>query len=371
MSIKVKDVISIMEAHFPLRLAEEWDNSGLQIGDLEQNVQKVGLALDPSPHIIGQAGQAGIELLITHHPFLFNPVKRIDFASPTGKLIKTLVESGITLYSAHTNLDIADQGLNTFLANKLDLREIQPLSSSRRESLIKLVVYVPVTHEEQVRLAINRAGAGHTGSYRDCSFRVQGTGTFRPLKGTHPFIGRLDELQEVEEFRLETILPRNILPPVLQAMIQAHPYEEVAYDLYPLANPGPDLTPGRGGILGDTMSLEDLAILVKSRLKLDSVKVVGDLRRLVKRVAVITGSGASFIEEVRNQGFEVLITGDVKYHEACAARDSGLSIIDAGHQGTEEIVVELLDSLLRDESRSRGMAFTLIPLYEKKCLKNI
>ncbi|HWP95851.1 MAG TPA: Nif3-like dinuclear metal center hexameric protein [Syntrophomonadaceae bacterium] len=371
MSVTVKDLTSIMEEYFPLHLAEEWDNSGLQVGDLNQSVQRVGLALDPSPKIIEKACHAGVELLITHHPLLFSPVKKVDFTSTTGKLIKQLIESGITLYSAHTNLDIAEQGLNFYLAKQLDLQEIQPLPSSRHELLYKLVVYVPVTHEEQVRRAVNQAGAGHIGAYRDCSFRVPGTGTFRPLAGTKPFLGRINELEEVEEFRLETILPHKLVPQVLKAMKAAHPYEEVAYDLYALANRGSDLAPGRSGILPELMKLEELAQHVKSRLGLDSVKVVGDLERKVNRVAVISGSGASFIEAVYRQGIQVLITGDVKYHEACFARDIGLAIIDAGHQGTEEVAVELLATLLQAEAQTRGLIIRIISLYEEICLKNI
>jgi len=370
MESKVKDIMAILEKHYPLYLAEEWDNCGLQIGDCEQRIAKLAVALDPSPDIIKQAVSIGADLLVTHHPLFFAPLKTIDYRTPTGSLIKILSDSNMSVYSAHTNLDSAPRGLNQHLAELIGLEDITPLSSGRRESLFKLTVYVPESHLEVVREALGQAGAGHIGLYSHCSFGVAGQGTFKPLPGSQPYIGSPNQLEKVAEYRLETIVYQRSISETVQKMLAVHPYQEVAYDLYPLANPGRLISPGRKGSLPETITLEGLAGRVKEVLKLSSIKVAGGLEKSINRVAVVSGSGASFIKSIAAEGLDVLVTGDVKYHDACLSRDLGLCLIDAGHHGSEQIMVGMLSSMLEQELEAKHLDCQVMNLYEPDCLKN-
>lgn len=368
MQTTVKDIIDIMEANYPLFLAEEWDNCGLQVGSFNQAVNTVAVALDPSPEIVSKAREVRADLLITHHPLLFNPLKSLDFGRMPGSLIKTIIESQISVYSAHTNLDSAARGINQFLAEMFGLECIEPLPGVNETPLMKLAVFVPAGHYEKVRQAIFDAGAGHIGKYDSCSFGARGTGTFRALEGANPYIGSLNQLEEVQEVRLESVFYQSEMKQVITAMLEAHPYEEAAYDLYRLSNPGRPISAGRVGRLKQPVKLEELVQQVKGRLSLDAVRVVGKPGRKVSRVAVVSGSGASFIDRLIKDGVDVLITGDLKYHEACLARDNGFSIIDAGHQGTEQVMVEIVTSMLQKETEKGGNFCKIIGLYEEKCM---
>ncbi len=371
MTVWAKDIITLMEEEFPLRLAESWDNSGLQIGSSDKQVGRILIALDLDSFVLKQAVKQQVDMIITHHPLFFKPIKNINYASPLGKMIKTLVSKDITVYAAHTNLDAAQKGLNQALAEKLELVNIEPLYPASREVLFKLVVYVPATHLEEVRAAICTAGAGNIGKYADCTFRARGTGTFRPGQNTNPFIGKTGELEEVDEFRLETIIYESDLKQVLDSIHQAHPYEEVAYDLYRLENEGRMFSPGRKGCLVEKTSLQDYAVRVKELLGVKSLRVVGDWESNIKNVAVISGSGASLMSRVINQNIDLLVTGDLKYHEAKDAEAAGLKVIDAGHQGTEAIVVPLLIDYLKPKLTNQNLDVELIPCTSPDCIKEI
>jgi dinuclear metal center YbgI/SA1388 family protein len=371
MMVRAKDIMNLMEEEFPLYLAESWDNSGLQVGSGDKKVGRILIALDLDSFVLKQAVEQQVDMIITHHPLFFKSVKNINYASPLGKMIKTLVSADITVYAAHTNLDAAEQGLNQALAEKLGFVDIEPLYSASKEALFKLVVYVPATHLEEVRAAICTAGAGYIGKYADCTFRTQGTGTFRPGQDTNPFIGKTGELEEVDEFRLETVIYEQDLKKVLNSMHQAHPYEEVAYDLYRLENEGRVFSLGRKGCLVEKTSLQDYAFRVKELLGVKSLRVVGDLDSMVKNVAVISGSGASLMNQVIGQNIDLLVTGDLKYHEAKDAEAAGLKVIDAGHQGTEALVVPLLVDYLTTKLTSQNLLVELTPCISPECIKDI
>jgi len=350
----------VLEEHFPVGLAEEWDNVGLQLGSCQKEVSRVMVALDTDRNTVRQVQEKRVDLLVTHHPLFFKSVDSLNFDTPQGWLAGELTRAGVTVYAAHTNLDAAPGGLNQFLAEKLGLEEITPFQRGREEHLFKLVVYIPRTHLEEVREAICTAGAGFIGSYSDCTFRVAGTGTFMPREGSHPFIGEVGRVEEVEEYRLETVVPERRLSAVLGAMWSVHPYEEVAYDLYRLSNRGIIHTPGRRGLLPEPMNLNELAELVKRRLNLPYVLVVGDGEDRVRQVGVVSGSGASFLRQARAEGLDVLVTGDLKYHDARDAEALGLNVIDAGHYGTEIVVVQLLAGLLQREAKARKWGIEVI-----------
>ncbi len=371
MMVRAKEIITLMEEEFPLHLAESWDNSGLQIGSTDKKVGRILIALDLDSFVLKQALEQQVDMIITHHPLIFKPIKNINYASPLGRMVKSLVSADITVYAAHTNLDAAERGLNQALAEKLGLVNIEPLYQASRETLFKLVVYVPASHLEEVRAAICTAGAGCIGKYADCTFRARGTGTFRPGQNTNPFIGKTGKLEEVDEFRLETIIYESDLKQVLDSMHKAHPYEEVAYDLYSLENEGRVFSPGRKGYLVQEMSLRDYAHQVKDLLAVKFLRAVGNLDGMVKNVAVISGSGASLMNRVVNQSIDLLVTGDLKYHEAKDAEAAGLKVIDAGHQGTEAIVVPLLIDYLNPKLADQNLEVELIPSTSPDCIKDI
>ncbi|HNX29192.1 MAG TPA: Nif3-like dinuclear metal center hexameric protein [Syntrophomonadaceae bacterium] len=344
--VKVKDIIAIMEKYFPLHLAEDWDNVGLQAGSREKEVKRIVIALDLDEQMVEEALKSEADLIITHHPLFFKAIKNIDYNKPGGRLLKSIIAADLAVYSAHTNLDAAEAGMNQVLAEKLGLKNIQPLFAGSEDKLVKLAVFVPFTHLKQVREAINKAGAGHIGNYSDCSFQTAGTGTFRPLDGSKPFLGSQGILAETDEYRLETIAYEHDIERIIQAMIDAHPYEEAAYDVYPLLNRGKIYSIGRKGLWPETADLKACARQIKARLNLDTIKIAGEMGKTIRQVAVIGGSGASLIPKIITQDIDLLITGDIKYHEAQEANKFGLAVIDAGHQETEQIIVPYIKSLL-------------------------
>lgn len=371
MQARVKDITQIMENLFPVYLAEKWDNVGLQIGSYQNPASRVLIALDIDNDVLQYGIEQKVDMIITHHPLFFNGIKSINYDQSQGSLLKGIIEAGITVYSAHTNLDAGERGLNQILAERIGLNDIKPLDKHHTEILYKLVVYVPVDHESIVRQAILEAGAGHIGMYKDCSFRMKGTGSFRPLEGSRPFIGQEGSLEELDEYRLETVVPQPKLEKVLQKMQQAHPYEEVAYDVYRLEKPGSVFSLGRMGKLSTEMTLQELCLQIKNCLGLESVRVVGDLKQSVKKVGVVSGAGASFIEKSRGKGCDVLLTGDLKYHEAKNAMELGIAVIDAGHQGTEQIMSNYLCNVLEEEIQKKGINVELVPDINQECIITI
>jgi dinuclear metal center YbgI/SA1388 family protein len=358
-TLRVQDLLGVLHGIFPPDLAEEWDNVGLQVGDPAAPVQRVLIALDPGVEAVAASCAHGAQLLITHHPLLFKPLRRLTPDDPVGRVVWQAVRGGVAIIAAHTNLDVAADGLNRWLAARLELSEVEPLQPVAGH-LLKLVVFVPTEHGEAVADALFAAGAGQIGAYDQCSFQAPGIGTFRPSPGTTPFIGSIGHRERVEELRLETIVPQRRLGRVLEKMLKAHPYEEVAYDLVPLSNELPGTGLGRIGKLTAPLSLAALSDRVKNLLECASVRVVGSLERPVSRIAVCGGSGAGLIQEAQRRGADVLVTGDVKYHEARQAEDLGLALLDAGHFATERLAAAELASRLGAEAAARGWCLDIL-----------
>lgn len=346
MPVKCQTLISLIEEFAPKNLAEDWDNIGLQIGDPAAEVSKVMLTLDVNLDVALEAAEAGVDLIISHHPIIFKPMKNIRYDLPKGKLVGTLIQKGINVYAAHTNLDSAPEGVNAVLGTTLGLKDLQVLAPSSEEKLCKLVVFVPVGYEDAVLEAMSKAGAGCIGKYSECSFQIPGTGTFRPLPGAEPFTGEVGKLERTSEIRLETILPQKYLSRVIKAMEKAHPYEEVAYDLLPLLNKGPVHGLGRVGKLAEPMTLKNFAARVKTALGLETLRIGGDQDKIIKKVALCGGSGASLASKAAFAGADVLLTGDIKYHEGQDLLAGGMTFIDAGHYATEQVIVPVLKEFL-------------------------
>lgn len=331
----------------PFAWAEEWDNVGLQIGNGECGVEAILVTLNVDFASINEARQKGANLIVAHHPVIFRPLHKLHYDRPVGKVIRELVNHRTNVIVAHTNLDFAPQGVNYQLGQLLGLQGMQVLQVRGHEEYYKLVVFVPQGYEDSVREAMGKAGAGWIGNYSFCTFQVPGTGTFMPLEGSNPFQGEIGRLEKAEEVRLETMIPKRKSDNIIGAMLKAHPYEEVAYDLYPLANEGVPWGLGMIGNLPQPISLSDLVDEVKERYLVPAVRVVGDLDLKVKRIAVCGGSGGSVVGAAVAKGADVLIAGDIKYHDALDADAQGLAVIDAGHQATEEPVVPAVADYLR------------------------
>lgn len=327
----VKQVMRLMESWAPTSLAENWDNVGLLVGDKNQTVQKIMITLDVLECVVDEAIEKDIDLIIAHHPIIFPQIKKIDFSSPKGKVLEKLIKHQISVYVAHTNLDIANGGVNDMMANALQLEQTKPLVPRTTENLYKLVIYVPTTHVEKIGQALGEAGAGHIGNYSHCTFRTEGMGTFLPLEGTNPYLGKQGEIEHVEEYKIETIVSERDLQKVLSAVKNAHPYEEMAYDIYPLSNKGETLGLGRVGHVKKEMTLLDYVEVVKNALDVPHVRFTGDENRNIKKVAVLGGSGKSYISYALSAKADVFITGDLTFHEAQDAEQSGLALIDPGH----------------------------------------
>ncbi|SHG96400.1 Nif3-like dinuclear metal center hexameric protein [Tepidibacter thalassicus] len=348
----VKDIIKIFEAKYPKHLAYNWDNVGLIIGDINSKVKKILVTLEATTEVVNEAVEKDIDLIITHHPFLFKGLKSINKNTPKGNSIYKLIQDNISLYSAHTNFDIAYDGLNDAIANVLDLEDVKILDKTYTESLYKIVVYTPVSHEESVRNAMAKAGAGHIGNYSCCTFNTKGIGTFMPLENTNPYIGRKGGLETVEEIKIETICKNRNLNNVINEMLKVHPYEEVAYDIYKLKNEGQEYGIGRVGLIKENMTLGVFSQIVKEKLNLKDLRFVGDPNKEIKKVAIVSGSGSEFIIKAYNKGADVLITGDVKYHDAQDAVEMGMAVIDAGHFGSENIFSDVVVEYLKKELKN-------------------
>ncbi len=347
MPVKVRDLICLLESYAPPRLAESWDNVGLLAGSPESIVDKVLLTLDVTPDVVKKAVGEKAQLIISHHPLLFSPVKSLAQTGWQNKMLAELIKNDIAVYSAHTNLDIAEGGVNDVLAAKLSLNNVGNLYLTQKEQLRKIAVFVPVSHAEQVACAMTEAGAGHIGKYSGCTFQAKGTGTFRPLAGASPFIGEAGRLERVEEVKIETVVTQECQQSVLAAMLATHPYEEVAYDMYSLLNSVGETSLGRIGELAEEMTVREFAAFARNALYLPGIRYA-DAGKPVKKVAVCGGAGGDLVKEALVAGADVLLTGDVKYHAAQEATFAGLSIVDAGHQGTERHIMPVLAAKIED-----------------------
>jgi len=344
----LKTIAKKIEAKYPLNLAYDWDNVGLLVGDFNMNIDKVLVVLEANEKVIDEAIEKNIDLIITHHPFIFKKMNKINTMDLKGKLIYKLIKNDIALYSMHTNFDIAYEGLNDYFMKLMGFEDSKVLEITNTETLYKLVVYVPNSHADKVKNALSDAGAGHIGNYSHCSFATSGIGSFKPLYNSNPYIGSLGEVELVEEVKIETIVPQRILGGVINSMIKVHPYEEVAYDIYKLENKGNHVGLGRISKLQENLTLEELCNKIKEKLNMDHIRVVGNLNDKISKVAVVTGSGADMFKKAKKSGADVLITGDMKYHDAQDALDIGMNVIDCGHFNTEDIFKDAISIYLEE-----------------------
>ncbi len=332
----IKEFQKIFEEHTPPAIAWKGDTVGLQIGRGNESIRNVLIALDATMDILKEALKKKANLIITHHPLLFHPLKNLTPSSRVGEIAMFATENRIALYAAHTNLDSVKWGVNFALAKKLGVQNVKILSPIK-ESLTKVVVFVPHDHVDRVAEAMYDAGAGMFSKYDKCSFRGEGIGTFRGMNDARPFLGTVGKLEKAQEVRLEMLCESWKIGAVLSAMLKAHPYEEVAYDMYPLMNRNTEYGLGAIGDMPKTMSEKTFLDLVKKKLKSGSLrfsKGAGSIRR----VAVCGGSGSEFINDAISQGADAMVTADLKYHTFQDVENKIL-LVDAGHYETEQIVL--------------------------------
>ncbi len=338
--MECKEIVRLMEKQAPAKYALDWDNVGLLVGRDNKEVKRVMIALDPTLSVIEQAIKNNVDMLITHHPLIFSSIKRVNFNDPVGKKIFLLANNDISYYAAHTNLDVA---IMADLAGEMfSLTNTKPLEESFGEALCKVSVFVPVSHAVKVRDAMTREGAGFIGGYSHCTFSVDGKGTFKALDGSEPYVGMLNELTNVEETKIETVVTQEKLDNVIKAMLKVHPYEEVAYDVYKLENKIDERGIGIRGYISNDVTLEQFAALVKEKFEADKIRISGNLKKKIVTVAISPGAGKSVVKHAIKSKVDVLITGDIDHHTALDAAEAGLSIIDAGHFCTEHFVVNYL-----------------------------
>jgi len=351
--MRVRDIEASVEDWAPRDIAWEGDNIGLQVGSPRAIVHGILVCVDVTEATIAEARRRRANLIISHHPLLFRPAASINTASATGRCLAALLKYDIALLSAHTNLDFTRGGTSHALGQRLGLTAMEFLRRPFQRDM-KLTTFVPEAYVDRVVSALATAGAGRIGEYEKCSFRVAGTGTFRGAAGSHPMIGTAGRFQRVSEVRLEMIVPRTRAESAIEALKAAHPYEEVAFDLYPLANPSTDAGMGVIGNLPERRTLGSFLQAIKRALNADRLRFTGNRRTPVARVAVCGGSGSELLGEAIAAGADAFVTADVKYHTFHEAAGR-IALIDAGHYETELPVVAALVRYLRSELRRHNL----------------
>ena len=343
----VRDVERCIEAWAPREIAWEDDNPGLQCGDSNTVVKGILVALDSSSDVVEEAYKRNANLIVTHHPLLFRPLRSIPTDSLRGRVIGALMRRRIALYSAHTNLDFTRGGTSFALADALKLKNTGFLHRPYR-IFKKIVTFVPAEDCDRVAEAMARAGAGVIGNYDSCSFRTEGTGTFRGNESSSPRRGRRGALERVREVRLEMLAPSWKVDAVVEAMRRAHPYEEVAYDVYASEHRSGEHGMGVIGDLASPVSLRTFLGTVRRSLGTGALRYTGDVRRTIRRVAVCGGSGSDLTGEALRKGADVFVTADIKYHGFQDAPPA-MALVDAGHFETELPVIPALVARLRQD----------------------
>ncbi len=341
--MRIREITGYLEEQFPLSYQEDYDNCGLITGDQESEVIGVLISLDVTEILLEEAIHLGCNLVIAHHPLIFTGIKKLTGEDAVQKMIITAIKNNIGIYALHTNLDNAAAGLNHFVADKLGIVNTRVLSP-RSGMLSKLVTFCPVDYAENVRKAIFEAGAGHIGHYDCCSYNITGEGTFRASEGANPFVGNINELHVEKEIRIEVIFLNPLQNRILQALTAAHPYEEVAYDIYPLENAFSGAGAGLIGELKKEKELMEFLAEVKSVLSIPVLRHTYPTMDKIKKVALCTGSGSFLISDARKAGADLFLTADLKYHDFFGVAPMILS--DIGHFESEQFAKDLIHAIL-------------------------
>ena len=355
----VGDWVALVDGVYPERDAEGWDSTGLQVGDPAATVTGVLVVLDVTEAVLEEAVRVGAELVVAHHPLLLRPLARLTPATAPGRLALSAASRGIALLAAHTNVDVAVEGTTDPVMRTLGIDDAVPLAPAPGPGTVKLATFVPAEHTEAVLEALAQAGAGRIGEYDECSFRVAGTGTFRPSEAADPAVGERRVRNAVAEDRLEMILPRTRVASAVAALRSAHPYEEVAFDVFPLVDVDQEDAAkglGRVGSLPEPLPLRKLCDLLATGLPAPHLRAAGKLDAPVRRVAACGGAGDSLVGAALAAGAEVYVTGDLRHHVTLDALTMGLAVVDAGHHATEAPAMATVLEQLQGAAARRGLS---------------
>ncbi len=356
----VADIMQIIDNMAPGRLAEEWDNAGLQYGDSDRPVSTVLVALDPAFKAVETAARTGAQMLVTHHPLIFKPLKQIDTRSSAGRVIDFAARNDIAIYCAHTNLDSAEGGVNDVLAGMVGLESVRPLSVAREPQRYKLVVYAPAADAEPIAAAVSGTPAGVIGDYSGCAFFQEGRGRFVPGEDSIPYTGEPGKVFSGDETRIEMPVSEIHLDEVLRRIRKVHPYETMAYDIIPLYREKTGVGLGRIGQLQQEKTLGSLALEIRDSMGLSCVKIAGSPEMSVRTAALCSGGGGGMVGDFLSSSAQVYISGDLNHHIALDIAAAGKGLIDIGHFASERPVVPVLSRRIREACEKKGFAVEII-----------
>ncbi|MFN4855054.1 MAG: Nif3-like dinuclear metal center hexameric protein [Bacteroidota bacterium] len=343
-ALTVKHIAATLEQEAPLSWQESYDNAGLLVGDPNMELSGVLCTLDITMEVLEEALQKKCNLVVAHHPLIFSPIKKISTANPVERMLMFAIKNNLALYASHTNLDNAYRGVNNLMGKKLGLSQTRILQAAKGQ-LQKLVVYVPHAHLDEVCNALFAAGAGHIGKYDECSFRTEGTGTFRGGKEANPFIGHVGERHYESETRLEVIVPMHLNKQVMHALRQSHPYEEVAYELIAISNTNRYSGAGLIGNLPRPMSTSELLAHGASVFHCKTIRHTAPVHDTHTLLALCGGSGSFLLPGAKAAGATAFISADFTYHKFFDA-DNQILILDIGHFESEQFTPEILRELI-------------------------
>jgi len=345
--LKIKEIIGCIEEFAPLSLQEQWDNAGLLTGNPSDDVESALIAIDITEEVIDDAIANGEKLIIAHHPLIFSGIKKLNGNNYIERALIKAIKNDIAIYAAHTNIDVVKNGVSWRMAQKLGLLNVSTLSKEKG-LLKKLIVYVPVSHLENVREAIFSAGAGVIGNYDSCSFNSEGKGTFKGNESANPYVGKAGEMHIEDEVKLETIFLTYLQGKIITALLEAHPYEEVAYDIYSLENRHNSIGLGVIGYLKKEIKASELLKFVKEVFECQAIRYAGNADKMVKKIALCGGAGILLTSEAIQAGADIFITGDIKFHQFFDAEDK-IILADIGHYESEQFTKELFYEIVTNK----------------------
>ncbi len=345
--MKIKEVIDCLENFAPVSLQEDYDNAGLLIGNSDDECTGIITSLDVTEDVIAEATKKNCNLIVAHHPIIFRGLKKINGKNYVERSVIAAIKNNIALYAIHTNIDNAINGVNKKIAEKLRLQNIEVLAP-REETLKKLVTFSPKENAEEIRNALFNAGAGQLGKYSECSFNIEGVGTFKANGGATPFLGTVGKRHEENETRIEVIFPRYMQDKIVESLKKAHPYEAVAYDIYSVSNQLSEIGSGLTGTLPEPVSEENLLATLKKEFGLKVIRHTSLLHKEITKIAVCGGAGSFLLANAIAAGADIYVTSDVKYHEFFDA-DKSILLADIGHYESEQFTIDLLAEILQQK----------------------
>ncbi len=345
--MQAKEIIRVLEEWAPPSLQESYDNSGLIVGDPNTEVTGILVNLDCIEEVIDEAIRCNCNMIVAHHPIVFQGLKRFNGKNYVERTVIKAIKNDILIYAIHTNLDHVKNGVNMMIGKKLGLKNLKILAP-KSDLLCKLVTYAPTDHAESIRQAIFNAGAGHIGEYDQCSFNLNGKGTFRGSEDSDPFVGEAGKQHVEDEVRIETIMPTFVRSQVLKALLSAHPYEEVAFDIYKLDNSWNEVGSGMLGELDEPMGISKFLEHVKESMNVPALRYTESGKKTVQRIAFCGGSGSFLINVARSKKADVFITSDIKYHQFFDGENE-LVLVDIGHHENEQFTSDMISAKLKEK----------------------